>query len=333
MSESKIVPIISVIMPVYNTEMYLPEAIDSVINQTFQKWELICVNDGSTDNSLEILRYYEALDKRIVVINQKHSGTASAARNMALKNAKGEYMQMLDSDDFLSTDCLEKNMKVALSTQADFIIPDLVQFKDNNTRIGSIIGFHGDRQKILTSKEAFIASLSWEISGVGLFRTKLVKKFQYDETGMNGDEYTTRLLLLNCNRIAFSTGQYFYRLNSNSTTQKISIKRLDILLTSFKILNLAEENDFNEDEIYLCKKKIVDDLLISVKYFINNKNNFSETERSTATLQLKQYFNKVDKTYFRNESNLLKYLIKKILFVDFQIFKFYAYLVWIKKKL
>lgn len=91
-------PKISVIIPVYNTEKYLRECLDSVINQTLTDIEIICVNDGSTDSSLQILQDYAQKDKRIIVLTQKNKG-AGVARNLGLKNAKGEYVAFMDSDD------------------------------------------------------------------------------------------------------------------------------------------------------------------------------------------------------------------------------------------
>lgn len=98
---------ISVIISIYNTEKYIRECLDSVINQTLKNIEIICVNDGSTDNSLNILKEYESKDKRIIIIDQKNQGL-SCSRNNAMKIAKGEYIQFLDSDDYLKSDTIEK---------------------------------------------------------------------------------------------------------------------------------------------------------------------------------------------------------------------------------
>ncbi len=94
-------PKISVIIPVYNVEKYLEECLDSVINQTLTDIEVICVNDGSTDNSLNILKKYEKKDKRITVITQKNL-YAGVARNNGFAISKGEYVHFFDSDDILS---------------------------------------------------------------------------------------------------------------------------------------------------------------------------------------------------------------------------------------
>ena len=95
-------PKISVIIPVYNTEKYLKECIDSVVNQTLQDIEIVCVDDGSTDSSLDILNNYKK-DPRLVVLSQKHQG-AGCARNLALEVAQGKYLAFIDSDDFYDID-------------------------------------------------------------------------------------------------------------------------------------------------------------------------------------------------------------------------------------
>ena len=99
-------PLISVIMPVYNVEQYLRRSIESVLNQTFKDFELICINDGSTDNSLEILNEYATKDPRIQIINQENAGL-SCARNSGLEIVQGEYIAFIDSDDFYATNFLE----------------------------------------------------------------------------------------------------------------------------------------------------------------------------------------------------------------------------------
>lgn len=91
-------PKVSVIIPVYNAERYLPECLDSVLNQTLHEVEVICVDDGSTDGSLKILRQYENLDRRIRIFTQKNFGSGSA-RNLGLSVARGEFLSFMDADD------------------------------------------------------------------------------------------------------------------------------------------------------------------------------------------------------------------------------------------
>lgn len=97
---------ISIIIPVYNSEKYLSRCIDSVINQTYKDLEVILINDGSTDDSLNVLKTYESLDNRIVIIDQKNQGVAKT-RNKGLQKATGDYIMFIDNDDFLDTDYIE----------------------------------------------------------------------------------------------------------------------------------------------------------------------------------------------------------------------------------
>ena len=111
---------VSVIIPVYNVEKYLPECLDSLLAQTYPHWQAICVNDGSKDNSLQILQQYAAKDKRFSIINQANQGL-SMARNNGLKQAKGEYVYFLDSDDCLHPQCLEVASSCAEKYQAEMV--------------------------------------------------------------------------------------------------------------------------------------------------------------------------------------------------------------------
>ena len=114
-------PKISVIIPVYNTENYLKECLNSVINQTFKDIEIICVNDGSTDNSLSILEEYARTDSRIKIINQKNQGVSSS-RNNGIKSARGEYIMFLDSDDLYKPDLCEKVVEKIDSQSPDIVM-------------------------------------------------------------------------------------------------------------------------------------------------------------------------------------------------------------------
>ena len=127
---------VSVIIPVYNVEKYLRECLDSVINQTLEDIEIICVNDGSTDNSLKILDKYALKDKRIIIITQKNQGL-SCSRNNALKIAKGEYIVFVDSDDYLRLDALEIIYQNMTEKQLDILSYGGINF-DNNTRVEKI---------------------------------------------------------------------------------------------------------------------------------------------------------------------------------------------------
>lgn len=127
MEEAKINSLVSVIMPLYNAEKYVGEAIESVINQTYTNWELIVVNDGSTDNSLEVALKYQS--ESVKVFTQENKG-ASAARNYGLKEAKGDYIQFLDADDVISANKLEEQLMVLNGDLEKLAVCSTVHFFD-----------------------------------------------------------------------------------------------------------------------------------------------------------------------------------------------------------
>lgn len=109
---------VSVIIPVYNMEPYLEQCLDSVCNQTLRNIEILCINDGSTDSSGQILEKYAKLDKRIIVIQQANSGVA-ASRNLGIKEAQGEYVIFMDPDDWYpENDILEVLYQKAIKNNA-----------------------------------------------------------------------------------------------------------------------------------------------------------------------------------------------------------------------
>ncbi|MBQ8834513.1 MAG: glycosyltransferase family 2 protein [Oscillospiraceae bacterium] len=112
---------VSVIIPVYNAEKYLEKCVRSVMDQTLRDIEIICVDDGSPDNSLEVLKKLRAEDDRVKIISQPNGG-AGAARNNGLRNASGEYLSFLDADDFFEPNMLEEAVNAADKYRADFVV-------------------------------------------------------------------------------------------------------------------------------------------------------------------------------------------------------------------
>ncbi|MBQ9850853.1 MAG: glycosyltransferase family 2 protein [Clostridia bacterium] len=126
--------LISVIIPVYNVEKYLRECVDSVLNQTYGNFEIILVDDGSTDSSGEICDEYVDKDERVTVVHQKNSGP-SKTRNTGLENANGKYIYFLDSDDYIEKNALELLLNTAESDQADLVFFDARSFSDDGADI------------------------------------------------------------------------------------------------------------------------------------------------------------------------------------------------------
>ena len=131
-------PLISVIVPVYNVEKYLGQCLDSIINQTLKDIEIICVDDGSTDGSLDILNSYKEKDDRIIILKQKNL-YAGVARNNGAKAAKGKYLSFLDSDDFFDVNMLQDMYNQAEKDKSDIVI---CGWKNYDNRTNKVIAIH-----------------------------------------------------------------------------------------------------------------------------------------------------------------------------------------------
>lgn len=117
---------VSIIVPVYNVKKYLRKCLDSLINQTLKDIEIICINDGSTDKSLEILEEYKNRDSRIILLNQENSGQ-SVARNRGIEIAKGEYIGFVDPDDWVDLDYYEKLYNAASTNNTDIAVGGIIR--------------------------------------------------------------------------------------------------------------------------------------------------------------------------------------------------------------
>jgi len=126
---------VSVIVPVYNVAPYLARCLDSLVGQTLKDIEIICIDDKSTDNSLEILQEYAKKDSRIKIIAQKHNGGVAAARNAGIDMATGEYLGFVDSDDYVDTDFYEKLYETAKKNNADMARGNLELVDYNSKKI------------------------------------------------------------------------------------------------------------------------------------------------------------------------------------------------------
>lgn len=218
-------PKISVIIPVYNVEKYLAECLTSVVNQTFKDIEIICVNDGSTDNSPKILKEFAQKDSRIRIINQENQGL-SAARNTGLDVATGEYVSFIDSDDFVRTDLyadIQKLLPAELICFNAKIFPISEKYRtlQNYTQCQ----FDGEQpmeEKLILKTNVHV----WN----KVFRTSIIKennirfpKGLYFEDFPFVCEY---MLSINSVKFFGGKGYYFYRQQPNSLMNNCSHKSI-----------------------------------------------------------------------------------------------------------
>ena len=167
---------VSIIVPVYNVEQYLVKCLDSLINQTLKEIEIICINDGSTDNSLEILNAYSQKDSRVKVIDKENEGV-SAARNIGLEQAQGEYVMFVDSDDYLELKACELAYNQIINSKADLLLfnyyHETVNGKKESNQLNNLLNY--EKFYFDASPEAFY-NIMTGVCGK-LFRNKGLCKF------------------------------------------------------------------------------------------------------------------------------------------------------------
>nr|QGT49628.1 hypothetical protein Melaina855_0150 [uncultured Candidatus Melainabacteria bacterium] len=120
---------ISVIVPVYNVEKYLSQCIESILNQSLREIEIICINDGSSDSSLQILEKYKNLDERIIIVDKNNTGYGASC-NIGLKLSRGEYISIIETDDFIASNMLEDMYNLAIKNSVDIVKSAYYEYKD-----------------------------------------------------------------------------------------------------------------------------------------------------------------------------------------------------------
>lgn len=219
--------LVSIIVPTYNAEKYLDSCIQSVLRQTYTNWELILIDDGSTDKSGRIAEEYGFADERITVFHQKNLGV-SLARNQGIDEATGNYVVFLDADDELIEDCLAKTVNIAEETNADVVAGRSCENQE----------LFQDRI-IWTGAEALENSLKDHLftysACAKLIRREFIGKTRFTpDIRINEDSYFVFQLLCKQNVFVLTNDViYFYRANSESSSRTVfSEKYFDILKVS-----------------------------------------------------------------------------------------------------
>jgi len=257
---------ISVIIPVYNVEKYLEKCLNSVIRQTLEDIEIICVNDGSTDNSQQILKEYAQKDERIKIVDKKNGGLSSA-RNAGLDAATGEYCYFLDSDDWIELNTLEKLYKIIITESVDTVVHSAINIPEDD----SCIEMANDCQKWFDSfrKENGIYDVPIEINRKiptvawnKLYRMDIINKYhcRFPEGLVNEDELFIWTYMIHCKNYYYLDEKlynYLRRSDSIMGTRDNSPKVLDILGIEEEIYKIVKKyKNIKEYHKYLTKNYI-----------------------------------------------------------------------------
>lgn len=275
---------VSVIVPVYNVEKYLRDCLDSVVNQTLEDIEIICVNDGSTDNSLAILEDYAEKDSRIRIINQENKGLGGA-RNTGLYNANGEYISFIDSDDWIEPNTFEESYNMSKDLDLDML---MFQMKVFNIETGEFIeDQHNNIDSIDDSligtvfnyKDVFDVLFKIPHNSVNkLYKYSFLKdmKFKFLEGAYYEDLASFFPLFLEAKKVSILKKQfYIYRIRSESITTSGDEGSFDM----FNILKDLQKLLKDKNIYPQCMQEFLMFIIVNLKFVYlrlanAHKNNF-----------------------------------------------------------
>ena len=243
--------IISIIVPVYNTERYLDQCVRSLLCQTYGDLEIILVNDGSTDHSGKLCDAFAEQDSRVIVLH-KENGGLSDARNAGLDMASGQYISFIDSDDFVAENMYERMLAAMEAHSADLVVCDLVKVDEQGVVLGA-----GQPASIgegcLTPGEVFLRFAQenlWQYIPAWnkLYRSDLFRTLRFPAGKLHEDEFVFHKVLHSCQKIVcISTPFCFYRIRPDSiTTQAFSARHMDMGEALLDQYRFAKEHGYSE---------------------------------------------------------------------------------------
>lgn len=308
--------LISVVIPTYNGEKYLAETISSIKKQTFENFEVLFIDDISTDSTLEVIKENIKDDSRFKIFERKEkAGTSVKNQQFALNLCNGDYYFYMSQDDIIDSDFFQKSIEKLEKTNADAVIPNLIYyFKNKNIKeCSGIYPPKGDYNTVINNKDAFKLCLNWQTHSCCLRRMDLMKNLGFDTSIISGDEVLSRIYLYYCKKITFVDTNFYYRLdNENALTKILKPNFLEYIIGHLRLANFMLERDF---DIQTITKWIEDTLALLKTYrnrFEKEYHSFDKVQRA----EIQYNFKRVRTEFFNTIIKLKKFKY---------IFKIYRY--------
>lgn len=271
-------PKVSIIIPVYNTGKYLRECLDSVINQTLKELEIICINDGSTDNSASILEEYRKKDNRFIIIN-KENGGQSSARNIGIKRAKGDYLYFLDSDDLINYKALQILYDKAYKNDLDVIYFDGFSFFENKfleRKHHNYLTYYAREKEysdIISGEELFVKMVQDKVYRVSPCLQLIKRSYLVDinllfyEGIIYEDNLFTFLCMIQAKKVCHLKERFFYRRVREESTMTKPYKFINLkgyLICFIYIMQFSFKHYYN-DEVLNCIRNELTGIYYNIK--------------------------------------------------------------------
>ena len=267
---------VTVLVAAYNAEKYLEACLDSLAAQTLKDIQIVCIDDASTDSTLQILQRYAAKDSRIQILQRSENAGQAVARNMGIQVADGDYITMLDADDWLSADALEKAVDILDSDSGTGSV--LLRLVYVNGTEETPYPMRSDKTE-WSGEEAFRLSLDWSIHGLYVSKAELFKRFPYDTScRLYSDDNTTRMHYLYSGKVRLCDGVYYYRQHGESMTNRVSALRLDLLEANTSMAHQLRESGQSREVLALFERERWVNLTGIIGIWLRNREIQDKTE-------------------------------------------------------
>ena len=327
-------------MPAYNAEKYISQAINSIIAQTFNEWELVIADDCSTDNTVGIIEGYIREHKNIRLIRRCfNSGGARLPRMEAALATRTELIMTYDADDFLDTDYIEKMYNRKIKTDSNIVLSTLYLCNSDGQSIGKYIPNNDfNLDSTMSGKEAtkyLLGEVAISVNGLLIDRGIYINNITTSNPEQNSfayvDEIDQRRLLFCCDKVAFANTKYHYRQHSESLMHLKDIKRYNFLTTNTAIYEFAKKN-YTDCGVF---RKLQRDYILNLMYcqrdfyfYNHHKAEFAKE----ATKIIKDAFEYAKKEKMQAQGR--KQRISMLSYITFKgISHIYAILLKIKKQI
>ncbi|MFS0861488.1 glycosyltransferase family 2 protein [Fredinandcohnia sp. 179-A 10B2 NHS] len=278
---------LSIIVPVYNLESYLPKCVESILSQSFSYFEVILVNDGSTDKSGELCDEYAKLDSRVRVIHKENGGIGSS-RNAGLEIAKGEYIGFVDNDDYINKYMFEELYKNAIEFSSDIVVCDYLSVEEEQSVDKEKFSFNYSVQNFSNKgalhfiyenmdKDTFI--YPWN----KLYKRSLFDDIKYEHGNIYDDETVAHKLLYKSNKVTYIQSELYYyvqrkgsQINSPFSTKKFG-----------RVYALKGREEFfrNKNELELHQKALKHYMEVFFWYYYVAKSNLKGIDKELRKLK------------------------------------------------
>lgn len=282
---------VSVLVAAFNAAPFLEKCLSSLVGQTHADLEILCIDDASTDDTPAVLDRWALRDTRIQVVHLPENGGQAHARNVGLQRATGQFVCMVDSDDWLSPDALEKAVATFEKYPGtDCVLFQVVEVTGANNRRYPLPAFES-----MSGTEAFEASLTWQLHGLYMVRAELHRRFPYDESSRAySDDNTTRIHYLHARQVRTCEGVYFYLQHPASVTHRVSVRRFDYLRANESMLRQMRECGADKRLLDIYENVRWLNVVDTYMFYFQHRGELAPDERRFGLAEIKRIWKSID---------------------------------------